>query len=403
MRKFLTNSLRLPRAQSITIYLVRLAVILMTTIAISCSKGSEPSPKETESIKDEAESIYVADYKSTGYMAYAGKLYSIDAKTGSRKWEFPIDYQPKGAPEIDNGLVFLCGKHVLQAIDAKTGAKKWERKTSSEFEYFNFVTVVNKVAFLVDRYKISALDAATGAEKWSFSNFFIETPPVVADGVIFFGSYDTKFYAVDAITGKQKWSIPLYFDPNSMPSCADATVFVPLANEKFTALNAINGELKWTLDSGEKPSTTPTMVSGIVYIGASASGFKNYLYALDAVSGKEKWKSEIGRSQIGSPFVANDAIYGGYWDLMAFDIATGKKKWEFDPDGNVSSYNAPVAVNNLVYASCNNSNVSLYAINATTGKKMWTFKADNKDYMTSPSIITKLGKVIHPATSGVQQ
>ena len=65
-----------------------------------------------------------------------------------------------------------------------------------------------------------ALDSATGDLHWKFkTGDVVHASPALADGVLFFGSWDSYFYAVDAATGKEKWRFhggedPL-FDPQS--------------------------------------------------------------------------------------------------------------------------------------------------------------------------------------------
>ena len=51
-----------------------------------------------------------------------------------------------------------------------------------------------------------ALDAASGQLKWKFATAnVVHTSPAIADGVVYFGSWDSYFYAVDARTGTEKW------------------------------------------------------------------------------------------------------------------------------------------------------------------------------------------------------
>jgi len=46
----------------------------------------------------------------------------------------------------------------------------------------------------------------TGDLRWKFkTGDVVHASPALADGVLFFGSWDSYFYAVDAATGKEKW------------------------------------------------------------------------------------------------------------------------------------------------------------------------------------------------------
>ena len=57
-------------------------------------------------------------------------------------------------------------------------------------------------------YDLIALDAATGKELWKHYYWFswIESPPVVRDGVVYTGSSDaTNVYAINLADGSLRW------------------------------------------------------------------------------------------------------------------------------------------------------------------------------------------------------
>jgi hypothetical protein len=55
---------------------------------------------------------------------------------------------------------------------------------------------------------LCVVDQQTGALKWKFAT---EGPvvsyPALAGGIVYFASYDGKFYAPDAATGQSKWKL----------------------------------------------------------------------------------------------------------------------------------------------------------------------------------------------------
>ena len=97
----------------------------------------------------------------------------------------------------------------------------------------------------------------------------VHASPAYADGVLFFGSWDSYFYAVDAATGKEKWRFHGGEDP------------------------MIHNQVGF--------QSSPAVVDGVVYTGCRDS----QLYALDAATGKEKWHFDNALSWvISSPAVA---------------------------------------------------------------------------------------------------
>ena len=52
-----------------------------------------------------------------------------------------------------------------------------------------------------------ALNASTGAKLWSYTtNGDVGSSPAVANGVVYFGSFDDNVYALNASTGTKLWS-----------------------------------------------------------------------------------------------------------------------------------------------------------------------------------------------------
>ena len=100
-----------------------------------------------------------------------------------------------------------------------------------------------------------ALDSATGELRWKFkTGDVLHASPALADGVLFFGSWDSYFYAVDAATGKEKWRFH--------------------GGEDSLMHNQVGFQ------------SSPAVVNGTVYTGCRDSN----LYALDTATGKEKWR-----------------------------------------------------------------------------------------------------------------
>jgi outer membrane protein assembly factor BamB len=77
------------------------------------------------------------------------------------------------------------------------------------------VVADNRVLLGSRSYDLIALDADTGSERWKRYYWFswIESPPVVRDGVVYTGSSDaTNVYAIDLGDGSLRWksAVPGY-------------------------------------------------------------------------------------------------------------------------------------------------------------------------------------------------
>ena len=223
-----------------------------------------------------------------------------------------------------------------------------------------------------------AAGAAALNVQWKFhTNGLVISSPAVDAGVVYFGSYDGKFYAVDAASGQLKWK------------------FATPGERRFTAKH-IHGSLpggEAMPDPFDCYLSSPVVSGGNVYFG---SGDGN-VYALEAASGKQTWKFQTGDVVHASPAIADGTLYIGSWDsyFYALDAATGKEKWKFKTGEDHEIYNqvgiqsSAAVADGIVYFGCRDSN--LYALDARTGEKKWAYNNKGSWVIVSPAV--KEGKV----------
>ena len=223
-----------------------------------------------------------------------------------------------------------------------------------------------------------AVDAATGRQIWKrATNGPVPATPAIADGTVYIGSYDGKFYALNAQTGALKWK------------------FATEGERRFEAkgLHGWQPKNQTVADPFDVFLSSPVVANGAVYFG---SGDGN-LYALDAATGDLRWKFKTGDVVHASPALADGFLFFGSWDsyFYAVDATTGKEKWRFhageDPliHNQVGFQSSPAIANGVVYTGCRDAN--LYALDATTGKEKWRFFNDLSWVITSPAVVD--GKV----------
>jgi eukaryotic-like serine/threonine-protein kinase len=255
--------------------------------------------------------------------------------------------------------------------------------------------------------------------KWKFpTGDRIVSSPVLADGVIYFGSDDGNVYAVDAADGHQLWKRRTGGPVAATPALAGGMLYVGSYDGKFYALDAHTGAPRWKFATegerrfeakglhGLQPKnqtiadpfdvylSSPVLGAGAVYFGSG----DGHVYALDAVSGDLKWKFQTGDVVHASPAYADGVVFFGSWDsrFYAVDARTGIEKWRFqggeDPviHNQVGFQSSPAVVNGVVYTGCRDSN--LYALDAATGKEKWRFNNGGSWVISSPAVTH--GKVI---------
>jgi len=90
----------------------------------------------------------------------------------------------------------------------------------------------------------------------------------VANGVVYFGSYDGSVYALNATTGTKLWSFTIGHYVYSSPAVANGVVYVGDGNYSgnLYALNASTGAVLWSYTFGGIAS--PVVVNGALYVGS---------------------------------------------------------------------------------------------------------------------------------------
>jgi outer membrane protein assembly factor BamB len=161
---------------------------------------------------------------------------------------------------------------------------------------------------------INATSAGQLTRHWSVAEgSVISTQPIVANGAVFWGSWDGMEHATN-LSGQALWSANLGKTVDNNPNCnptsvgvastatvatvtiggtATSVVFVGGGNAQFYALNALSGKVIWHTALGSSPSHfiwgSPAVYNGSVYIGVASFGdcplVQGQLIKLNATTG----------------------------------------------------------------------------------------------------------------------
>jgi len=215
-------------------------------------------------------------------------------------------------------------------------------------------------------------------------------PPVVADGVVYVGSYEGTIYAIDAENGSEIWSHELDKPVIGGVAVSGGTLYVGDSDGKMYALDVTDGEPKSgfvPFDTEDKIWSAPTVYDGTVYFGS----LDHKVYAIDADTGEPKWAApfETGGGIGATPVVVDDLVLIGSFDdkFYAIDSATGEERWVFE--GGTGWFWAEAVVDGgTIYAPSFDGRV--YALDLLTGEEasVWPDSFDAKDLLkASPTIV----------------
>ncbi len=249
-----------------------------------------------------------------------GNLYALDAVGGELAWKFATQGIVRSTPAVDNGLVYFASDDgYLYAINAQDGQKVWSTDIG------NFIE--REI-----REDLGNSPAPTGYD-------YVQSSPVVADGIVYVGSTDGKVYALAADTGA----------------------------------------VKWTFETKQKIRATPTVDNGVVYIG----GWDTILYALDAQTGETRWVSPMGGQVQSKAAVGDGLVYcaSRKASVIAVDINTGAMVWEHSYGNNMWVESSPRLVDDVVYIGSSGSKIVL-GLNAQTGEPTAIFVSPDFHWST---------------------
>lgn len=247
-------------------------------------------------------SSVVADSKRL-YIASRDKhLYALDMKSGREVWKMEAGDIMTATPALHGGnVIFAAYDGKVRAVSARDGTSRWTY--DSKLAIAGDVTVSGDRVLVGSRsYDLIALDAATGRELWKHYYWFswIESPPVVRDGVVYTGSSDaTNVYAINLADGSLRWktAVPGYTWQRTavtehllVTGTLGRGAFPGSRAGSLLALDRATGAIRWIyLDPPSAEAVkagknwgfaaSPVIADGLVY-AADFNG-KVYAFALD--------------------------------------------------------------------------------------------------------------------------
>ena len=288
-------------------------------------------------------------------VAYVGSddrfLYAVDTQTGQEKWRFDAGQPVRSTPAVGDGTVYF-GSGCIGAGDRCADPPGLD-------SYFY------------------ALDLQTGREKWHFeTGGAVVSSPLVADGVVYFGSEDQHLYALDSRTGREKWRFQTEGAVWSSPALSNGVLYVGAGclacdsseSRHLYAIDSQTGQELWRFETGGWVQATPVVADGMVYVGSS----DHHVYALDGQTGQEKWRFQTESRLYDSPAVGDGVLYaaGSDGNLYALDSQTGQELWRFET-GRPMISGAAIA-DGVVYVGT--QLFDFYAVEAQTGRELWRFQ-----------------------------
>jgi len=161
-----------------------------------------------------------------------GSFHAVDAAGGGRRWRVATGAAIRnGAAIAGTRVVFGAADGVVRALDRASGAEIWRHAGGAPVDAAP--VVAGERILVADRGTgLIALDSATGARLWtsSFWGSWVESTPVVVDGVIYIGSSDLRrVSALDPGDGRVLWRTDVFGWSWGTPLVAGDRIYVGTA------------------------------------------------------------------------------------------------------------------------------------------------------------------------------
>jgi outer membrane protein assembly factor BamB len=227
-----------------------------------------------------------------------GGLYAVDAGTGAKLWRHEA-----GAPvysgvglDGDDILTFGTMDGSVVLLDRHSRREILRVKTGGSVVTTPIVAGNRLIAGSRD-YLLYGFNRTDGTLAWRYSYWFswIESSPVLVDGLLYIGASDySRVTALDPATGRAHWSTPVRgMNWGSPLVTANAVVTGTVAQNiegtaiahqgGIMALNRVTGAVKWQFPAASPPENGFGGYAGSLTLASDkiiAAGFDGYLIAL---------------------------------------------------------------------------------------------------------------------------
>lgn len=277
--------------------------------------------------------------------------------TGERLWAVDPEDSVNTSPALGCGAVFVGTLNETVAYDREDGTERWRADAgATAFEGPGSPTVRDDMLY-VPGGSVTALDAETGEVRWTASAEQAVKGVAVDDRVYAgLGSNGQGGAAAFTASGDLWWETTDIGPAYACPVVADGRVFVTTKSALVAALDAEDGTVLWQQTLDASMYQPPAAADGTVVVGA---GNGARAMAFDAATGERRWSFHTGVSQ-SAPVVVGDRVLvsGANTGIWALDLATGEERWYSGDLGNVGSQPV-VADGALLYRAWNYSDVAV--------------------------------------------
>jgi eukaryotic-like serine/threonine-protein kinase len=261
--------------------------------------------------------VIASDLEMVFIAGYNGKIYGFSTSSNSngvQKWVYPNGNTTpfvSGLALYKDKLYIGGNDGKIYALDAKTGTILWANPFVTENKIWATPVAIDDTLYIGSYDKtLYAINLADGTEKWHFqTQGAIMNTTIVQNDIAYFGSFDRYFYAVDANTGTLVWKSTKqagnWFWAN--PVLSNNIVFAPNIDGNIYVFEISSGNIVNTINLDQPISSTPVIVGNKLIVASENGKSDGKLWAIDTNSYSSKLIIDL-KKLVSAPLSVNQNV-----------------------------------------------------------------------------------------------
>ncbi|HEX6728658.1 MAG TPA: PQQ-binding-like beta-propeller repeat protein [Pyrinomonadaceae bacterium] len=202
--------------------------------------------------------------------SYDENLYCISSK-GSLLWKFKTNGPVHSTPGISNGVAFIAGcDEMFRGISISTG-KEIFSVSSEAYTGASPALRGNSAFYGTFNNEVLMVNLTDHRVEWRYEHpqrkFPYYSSAAVTENRVVVGGRDKLVHGLN-LEGKEVWTVATRARVESSPAIADGRVFVGSNDGRFYVLGLTNGAKLWEFNAGAPLSASPAIAKGRIVIGA---------------------------------------------------------------------------------------------------------------------------------------
>ena len=203
--------------------------------------------------------------------SYDETLYCLSARTGALQWKFKTNGPVHSTPGISEGMAFIAGcDEMFRAIRISDGKEVFNVSSGA---YTGASPALRGGLAIYGTFdnEVLGVNIAQKQVAWHYEHpqrkFPYYSSAAVTSTRVVVGGRDKLVHGL-TLAGKMEWTFTTRARVESSPAIADGRVFVGSNDGRFYVLGLNDGAKLWEFDAGAPLSASPAIANGRIVIGS---------------------------------------------------------------------------------------------------------------------------------------